>query len=130
MFIHSPVLYRPFSLRSSAICLIHFAHFKNLITCDTQKQGPTLPHVYFTHLLFAEVHNIEVAIRMQDRPHSHFFNLALHSILHIGNPSFVKSQNRTKKKKGSDFRTLRLSFFIEVVDISIVADRVYPDYSI
>lgn len=102
VFTHLPVSGSSLSLGSSAICLIHFAHFK-LITCDAQKQGPTLPHVYSASRLSAEVLDTEIAIRMQDRPHSRSLNLVSLPISHIGNWLFpwISGVGRGKKKRSA-----------------------------
>jgi len=113
------------SLGSFAICLIHFAHFK-LITCDAQKQDPTLPHVYSTRRLFAKIFDTEVAIRMQNRPHSRSLNLASFPISHIGNRRFVDPRSRAGGE-GEDRLISHPSLFLEIEIISIEVDRIHPN---
>jgi len=107
VFTHSPG--SSLSLGSFAICLIHFAHFK-LITCDAQKQDPTLPHVYATRRLFVEIFDTEVAIRMKNRPHSRSLNLASLPISHIGNRRFVDPRSRVggRGERSADFAPFSL----------------------
>lgn len=109
---------------TSAIRLIHFAHFK-LITCDAQKQGPTLPHVYSTRRLFAEVLDTEVAIRLHDRPHSRSLNLASLPISHIGNRCFAE---RAKSRGGGEKNRLFRFRALFLWGRGIAVDRVRPDY--
>lgn len=50
--------------------------------------------------LFAEVLDTEVAVRMQDRPHSRSLNLASLPISHIGNRRFVDPRSRAGEEGG------------------------------
>lgn len=120
------------SLRWSAICLNPHRALKRSITCEAQKQDPTLPHVYSTGRLLVEVlDTTKVAIRAQGL-HSRSLNLASLPISRIviitRRYSRIRARwerrERKKRKESTALYIPRLVFPLGSQVYSIAIDRV------